>query len=407
MRIFLWGSVVVLLFLGGLTAQETQATQKRPSNFDADQQKISKSNEQYLPQQQFLEQALEKQIDSTKYILGPGDQLLIKTWGILENQFISPVTPEGFVVIPGITEVYVANKTLADASSEIKFYLKKAFKNARFAVRLMRLRKFRVFLVGEIRNPGTYYLRASDRLSDATQLAGGLLSWADETRIQLRHLDGSADTVNVNQFYLNGNLRANPLLQGGDVIFVPSIDLQKNYAIIEGNVGSQGVYQLLPGEKLYAFLTRLHAINRRSDIENLVLIRKGQDISFNLLKNDSAAREEVLQKGDRIIIPSTRDRIYVRGEVARPGAFPYLANYLSRDYAGLAGIMETAKPLKDIYVYHYATGKIEKGENVVVQRGDIVVIPRRNREALKDYMSILAPLISLGLSAFAIIKATR
>ncbi len=390
-----------------LIAQETQTNQEGAKVFDIDFQQLEKTKEQILPQRQFLEQALERQIDSTAYILGPGDQLLLKVWGAMDAQFISEITPEGFLVVPGMSQVYVANETLADANQKIRKLLAQSFKNSKFAVRLLRLRKFKVFVVGEIKEPGTYYLRASDRVSDAIELAGGLTDWGDDTRIQLRHSNGRIDTINISDFYLTGNLKENPYLQGGDIIYVPPIDLERNYVIIEGNVASEGVYQIRPQETLYAFLTRLQAINRQSDIESIVLIRGKQKKFYNLLENDSLARVEKLQTRDRIIIPSTRKMVYVRGEVTKPGPYPYLANYTALDYAGFAGVLETAKSLDDLTVIHTRTGKVEKGPHVIVQKGDIVIVPRRNREIIKDYMSIVMPVVSMAISVYALIRTSR
>lgn len=388
-------------------AQTQKEEPERSAVFDQDAAQLEKSTEQIIPQQQFLEQVYEKAIDPNEYILGPGDQILIKIWGVLDQQFVAPVTPEGFLIVPTVAEVRVSGLSLAEATVRIVDSLNKVFRNSEFSVRLVKMRKFRVFVVGDIENPGSYYVRGTDRLSDVIQLAGGLGDWGDDTRLQIRHISGTVDTVNISEFYLNGTLEQNPLLQGGDMVFVPPIDLQAAYVVVEGNVGSQGVYQLRHNESLFQLLNRLRSINRRSDIENLVLVRGNQRHVFDLLSDEDDAQSEILQAGDRIIVPTNRTQVYVRGEVAQPGPYDYLANYTAQDYAGAAGLLETAKGLDALYVIRYRTGKIEKGENIVVQNGDIVVVPRKARESLKDVLSILTPIISIGLSAFALIRASK
>jgi len=116
---------------------------------------------------------------------------------------------------------------------------------------------------------------------------------------------------------------------------------------------------------------------------------------------------EFLQTGIIIINSSWQDKIYVKGEVAQLGPFPYLANYTARDYVGFVGLLETSQKLDNIYVIHTRTGDVEKGADVIVGNGDIVVVPRRSREIIKDYMAIFMPIISVGLSAYALIRATR
>lgn len=397
---------VILLYFTGYSQQAT-STEERAKVFDSDMEQAERSNEQMVPQPQLLEQAFESNIDTTKYLLGPGDQLLIKIWGVLDQQFITAISPEGYVIIPQVNEVNVSGKTLAEGSREIKAVLSKSFKNARFSVRLVKMRKFRVYIVGEIQNPGTYYLRSIDRLVDAIQLAGGLLNWGDETRIQVRHLDGTTDTVNVSKFYVDGDLNSNVFVRGGDVIFIPRINLSKNYVVIMGNVGSQGIYQTVPGETLYEFLKRIKALNRRSNIEHVIIRRDTANIIFSFLTNEAAARSEVLQTGDRIIIPSLRDRVYVKGEVYQPGPFPFLANYKAKDYAGYAGILGTASKIEKVYVIRAGTNLIERGPDTIVNRGDVVVVPKSGRETVKDVMAILTPIISIGISTIALILAAN
>lgn len=389
------------------SVQRGTSGQQSPGIFDVDLNQVDKTNEQILPQASLLEQAFETAIDPEQYILGPGDQLLISIWGVMEAQIPAAVSPGGSLIIPAAAEMSVSGKTLAEAERLVKVELAKKFKNANFSVNLVKMRKFRVFVVGEVNNPGTYFLRAVDRVSDAVQLARGIIDWGDDTRIIIKHTDSSSDTVNLSDFYVSGNLDSNPFLEGGDIIRVPPIDLRKNYAVVEGNVGSEGVYQFLEGETLYNFLTRLRAINRRSDIENVVLVRGEERLTFNMLKAESRMRETLLHAGDRIVMPSHRNRVYVKGEVFQPGSYPYLANYTARDYAGVAGILETAKGLESLYVIRGETGAIENGGDVVVQNGDIVVMPRRAREAFKDVLTILTPIISLGLSAAALYQASK
>jgi protein involved in polysaccharide export with SLBB domain len=103
---FVW--LFIVLFLSqvlwaqrGDQASELKETTRSPV-FDIDLNQFEKTNEQLVPQQQFLEQVFETEIDSTQYIMGPGDQLLIKIWGVLDTQFITAVTPEGYVIIPSV-----------------------------------------------------------------------------------------------------------------------------------------------------------------------------------------------------------------------------------------------------------------------------------------------------------------
>jgi protein involved in polysaccharide export with SLBB domain len=381
--------------------------QKFPRDFDIDLKTQGKSVERILPPQQYLEQTLEIAIDSTRYLLGPGDLLLINILGPLENQVFTEVTPEGFVVIPGISDVYISGLSLQAGSEKIKSVLDKYYEETQFTVRLMRMRKFRVYAVGEITNPGTYFMRGVDRLSDLIELAKGISSGGDETQITIQHIDGNVDTVDISDFYRQGIKEANPYLAGGDVVHIPMISLKRDYVFIEGNLDFPGIYQVKENETLVEFLYRLKVINRESNIEDISLTRNGQIIPYNLLSNLDSARTEILQSGDRLFIPPAQEYVYVKGEVYQPGAYPYLANFKAKDYAGMAGVLETAQSVDKITVVRAYLGIIIDGGETVVGKGDVVVVPQRRRENVKDILAILTPIISIGLSTFAIIQASK
>jgi protein involved in polysaccharide export with SLBB domain len=342
----------ILLFFGNISAQsirpdrqtEEKPTTGIPKKFDIDFGIEEKTPEKILPSQEYLEQALEVAVDSTSYRLGPGDLLQISVWGPLENQFITEITVEGYVVVPTVSDIYVSGLTLAEGSSLIRKNLQRYFKETSFSIRLIKMRKFRVYLVGEVAKPGTYYMRGVDRISDLLEVAEGITPAGNESIIQMRHANGESDTLNIIDFYRHGDKTANPYLDGGDVIFIPRIDRSQNNL---NYIDTPGVYQL------------------------------------------------------------KKEYIYVKGEVNQPGAYPYIANLNALDYAGIAGMRETAQNVNKIYVIHSKTGEVSKGAEVPVGQGDIVVVPQRNRETFKDYLSIMTPIISLGLSTYAIIRANR
>ena len=309
--LFIFSSTLYPQSIKPYRQQQDQQTKeegfKLPKDFDIDLKTQEKSVERVLPPQQYLEQTLESAIDSNRYLLGPGDLLLINIMGPLENQIFTEITPEGYVVIPGISEVYVSGLSLYSGSEKIKSELDKYFRDTQFTVRLMRMRKFRVYAVGEITRAGTYFMRGADRLSDLLELAQGISSGGDETQITIQHVDGTSDMVDISDFYRRGIKEANPYLAGGDVVHVPMISLKQNYVFIEGNLDFPGIYQLKKDETLVEFLYRLKLVNRESNIEDIALTRAGKIIPFNLLINLDSARNEVLQSGDRLFIPPTQE----------------------------------------------------------------------------------------------------
>ncbi len=381
--------------------EKEQQVEKPRVKTDIDFLKLEKTPEQIIPQQQFLEIALDRAIDSTRYVMGPGDVILIKVTGISELQMLVEVSPEGYLLLPAMTDLKVAGKTFQQAKELIVKELNRNFRNSRFSVRLYKIRKFRVYVLGQVENPGTYFMRSSDRVSDALEMAKLIPVFANDAQVLVKHLNGRIDTVDVSRYYARGDLEANPYLQSGDLVFVPATKFNKNRVTIEmGDV--YNIYQINPGENLEDFLIRVGAFREKPDVERIVLIRDGAKIRVSSLSQDW--KKITLQNGDRILIPKIEDKVYVKGEVLNPGAIAFVPNYRARDYAGLAGILESAKKIDAIYVIRSRTGTIEKGGDVIVERGDIVVVPRRPRETFKEYLSILVPIVSLGISLYALLR---
>ena len=122
------------------------------------------------------------------------------------------------------------------------------------------------------------------------------------------------------------------------------------------------------------------------------------------MESSEAAKSLKLKSGDRILITPQNKQVFVTGEVTFPGAFDYMANHPAHDYAGLAGITELARSIDEIYVIRAKSGKVERGRNIIVDIGDIIVVPRKRRETVRDYLTILTPILSLGISVYAIIS---
>ncbi len=399
--------IILLLFFISINVgfgQSDEEEEKSKFDLKLDFEQPGKTEEYMIPQPGWLGQIFEKEINPNDYILGPGDQLVIKMLGPIEQQFVTVVTPEGFIIIPTIPRVYVGGKSLAEAEQLVIQSMEKIYKDAEFTLNILQMRAFKLYVVGEVTNPGTYVSSSINRVSDVINMAGGLTTWADETSVEIKKSSGVVDTVEINKFYLNGDLDSNPLLNGGETIYIPSIDLNKQNVIVETNEIPDGIYQIKNEESLYEFLKRNKALRQDVELDNIKVKRKSKEYVFNLLDNLDEVKNFILKSHDNIIIQSVNNRVFVTGEVMRPTSYPYLANYTAKDYVGHAGLLESSKDINSIRVVHVRTGKTEKGKDVIVEKGDIIIVPRKTRDVTRDYLTIIVPVLSLGLTAYALTK---
>ena len=419
-------SLVFILFLFcfiDLFAQE----EKLKNIFDPENKKYQNSLERYYLQHSIMRtispQVLEDILDENSYLVGPGDGFQIYLWGEIENHFNVNVNPQGTLIVPSVGEIDVYNLTLAESKSIIKDYISKKYLSSEISINLVALKKFRVYVTGEIELPGTYFVQASDRVSDVVEIANGLTDWSDGTRIQIRHNNGQNKIIDLSEFYLNGRKEANPYLNSGDVIYIPAIDVDRGYVIVEGNAeiassfktGSGrnaassllGVYPLKDDEKLYDFLRRVGALSRKSDLENVLVIRKNQETHFDLLANEQEFLSFTLRHKDKIVITPSIDRVYVRGEVFRPGELTFKANFKAKDYVGRAGALESGSDQEDYVIIRHETGEILEGADVIIYKGDTISVPKNGTEELKDLIVIITPGISLLATVLILLQGVK
>lgn len=345
------------------------------------------------------EQVLEQKIDADQYILGPGDILFVNIGGMIQKSFPVEVLPEENIIIPEIGVFDLGNKTLSEFKKEATEKLADYFKDTDISIYIVKIRQFRVYVTGQVKQPGTYFVSQIDRLNDIIALAGGLQEWADHTKIQINN-HSSTKTFNHSAFLNMGNMDENPLINQEDVIFVPAIDLEKSVVKIEGNISRTGYYQIEPDEEMIGFLARTGAFTRSSEFKEIILKRNDEIQKINLLEK---SEKVMLKNGDIVSILREKMEVYVSGEVIKPGSFPYHPYYTAWDYVALAGLMESSVNVNEVTVIRFETGEVIEGRNTIVNNGDIVKINRKFRDDIKDYINILTPIISLGLSAYVII----
>ena len=103
------------------------------------------------------------------YRLGPGDRLVLILTGDVEAVHTLEVTREGFVIIPQVGQLFVANLTLGQLDDLLYSRLGRVYSGVRrgpnattrFSVSVSRLRANQVFVLGEVERPGSYMVSSA------------------------------------------------------------------------------------------------------------------------------------------------------------------------------------------------------------------------------------------------------
>ncbi len=355
-------------------------------------------------------QALETAVDPQQYRVGPGDRFMISIWSTLENSIPASVTPAGKLVIPTIGAIEVDGRTLADVQERVKQAVSRKYLNSEISVDLVMVRGIRVHVTGHVLYPGSYSFPAVHRVADAIEMAGGMTSWAFERGIQVRHADGTSDNVDMHQYKKLGSLEANPYLRGGDVIFVPSINLNHPTVHVEGAVNDPGIYELNGQEKLRDFLLRVGAFSRRTELKYAYLERKtGENgkpeiiaVSKYLESGSNGQADLTLQDGDVLNVPQRLEEVYVIGAVRNPGPYPFIPDLKAVDYVGMAGSSENAAKPGRTKIVRRGSDKQLSALNLPLNPGDVVFVPRRVEFGVREITAIIATAANLLIAAKAV-----
>lgn len=164
---------------------------------------------------------LEQAISHDEYIVGPGDLLVIGVWGQLPLNFTVPIMADGMMIIPKVGVFDLRGKTLTECRNIIADGVKKYYKFDDLTLNLAQPRQFRVMAFGEVIKPGGCLTSSVTRLDAVLEQTGGINTVGSWQRIMIKHSDDSETVVNLLDFFLNGDVSQNPVLQEGDRVIVP------------------------------------------------------------------------------------------------------------------------------------------------------------------------------------------
>lgn len=192
---------------------------------------------------------------ATDYVVGAQDILVITSYDQADLSGKFTVEADGTFTYPLIGRVTAGNLTLRELEAELKKKLKNEnfFTNPQITVAVEQYRSQKIFVVGEVRTPGSYPLSGDMNLVEALARAGSTLPSASGEVVIVRpgsgHVSGPVlpnqdDAENVVRIDIrdlqNGTLSQNAALHDGDTIFVPRAES----VYVFGQVKSPGAYAL-------------------------------------------------------------------------------------------------------------------------------------------------------------------
>ncbi|MGH7720852.1 MAG: SLBB domain-containing protein [Gemmatimonadaceae bacterium] len=320
------------------------------------------------------------------YVLGPGDRLVLILTGDVEASRTLDVTREGFVVIPQVGQVQVANLTLRQLEDVLYTRLGRVYSGVRrgpgattqFSVSVARLRAVQVFVTGDVVQPGSYRVSSAGTALTALYAAGGPTERGSLRRVELRRGGELAGILDVYDYLLRGDAGNDLRLQSGDVIFVP---VHGPRVRVVGEVVRPATYELAAGETLETIIRAAggltpSASTRRVRVERILPPelrgtnggdRIMLDVSGDSLSTGAAAR---MMAGDVVrvlpIAERVARRITVIGNVWTPGPLGFTPGMRLSEALKHAG-----GPKPDVYLGHVLITRLRPDSTRVQLRASL------------------------------------
>src|SRR5436190_4655486 len=276
------------------------------------------------------------------YKLGPGDNLVLILTGDVELTYSLPVTREGFVLIPQVGQVHIANLTLDQLRDVLYTRLGRVYSGVRrtanattrFDVTVANVRANQVYVIGEVSQPGAYQISSLGTVFTALYAAGGVTERAKLRGVEVRRLGKTVATLDLYDYLLRGDTRADVRLETGDVIFVP---IHESRVRVSGAVLRPAIYETKASETLADVITASGGFRPDAALERVKVLRvlpadaRGPQttarVAMDVPMNAGAVPRFRLEDGDIIQIDSLEAAsdqytVAITGMVQQPGTYP-------------------------------------------------------------------------------------
>ncbi len=268
------------------------------------------------------------------YVIGPGDELLIRAWGQININARVVVDRSGEIFLPKVGSVRVAGTQFHKLRDDLKASIGRVFRNFDLTVTLGQLRSIQVFVVGYARRPGAYTVSSLSTLVNALFASGGPSSRGSMRHIEVKRNNAVVTDFDLYDLLLRGDKSKDVVLMPGDVIYIPAIGPQ---IAMYGSVNFPAIYELRSVSTLDEQVEVAGGLTTVADGGRVIVERIEGRATRNIdeFKLDEAGLKRELKDGDLVrvfsISPKFENAVTIRGNVAQPGRFPWRDGMRVRD----------------------------------------------------------------------------
>ncbi len=265
------------------------------------------------------------------YTLGPGDAVQVELLDVPEYSGVFTIGPDGVLYLPRVRALYVEGLTV----EELRYFVEQQFKpfvrRPEVYVRPVTFRPIRVYVGGEVRRPGYYYLSGQQSLNESLDAGPSLAAPSINTGTSV---GGSGDFAGLANLFRSSGAGILNSTSGSSLRSVPTASLATNplrlptvFDAIRAGLGVTPYSDLAQitvtrrqplsagGGKAQAQLNFLRLITEGDESQNIRLY-DGDIVVVSRSKVE--LRDQVLQAAQTNLSPD-RIEVFVSGRVKAPG----------------------------------------------------------------------------------------
>jgi len=268
------------------------------------------------------------------YVIGPGDELLIRAWGQIDVDYRATVDRNGMINIPRVGSIAVAGIAYKDITKFVHTAVSRNFRNFDLLVTMGQLRSIQVFVVGYAKRPGAYTVSSLSTLVNAIFAAGGPSSAGSMRNVQLKR-DGKVVTdLDLYDLLLAGDKSKDAKLLPGDVIYIAPIG---PLAAVTGSVNNPAIFELKGATTLGTLMGYAGGLATTAQAKQVTVERidNRQGRTVDQLDYNPTTAQSPVEDGDLVsvlaILPKFDNAVTLRGNVATPLRYPYRHGMRIRD----------------------------------------------------------------------------
>ena len=260
------------------------------------------------------------------YLLGENDELTISIWGLAEHSEVVTVSESGYINSSIAGRIYVGSKNFKTVKSLVRNRMNSFFdlKKSQFDLKLNYSRVISVNIIGEVFNPGSYSIPATNTLFNALVAAGGPSQIGSVRNIYLMRDGKTIDSLDVYKYLFDPSTSQDLFMQNNDYIYVP---VASNVIDLKGEVNRPYSYEVKSGDKLVDLIKYAGGFTKMA-YKNGITVKRIFNNSIKTITVDEVGTDNLdINNGDVITVNSIQgiptDLVYVNSSTGVSGEYQF------------------------------------------------------------------------------------